>query len=176
MNCSFAGTTVCKLITDPANLLRSFQQKQLIVFSLPRDSVRCFCFLVCASVDGRAVVCGLPPVGGGRQLVEAGYTMQREESQTAGLTVNTALQENSLLLFLLLDFTRISSVPVFSLAITMGHTTRLFISAIRDKIQISDTFYSCLNNIYHFCCSMNYLFSFILCDLTLGSNYTDTGN
>ena len=35
MHCSFTGTTMCKLIMDPTNLARQFQQKQLIVFSFP---------------------------------------------------------------------------------------------------------------------------------------------
>lgn len=35
MHRSTAGTTVCKRIMDPNNLMQQFQQKQLIVFSFP---------------------------------------------------------------------------------------------------------------------------------------------
>lgn len=53
MNRSFAGTAVCKLITNPANLLQQFQWKHLIVFSFPETPWGVLCFLICASVDKR---------------------------------------------------------------------------------------------------------------------------
>lgn len=72
INCSLAGTTVCKLITHSDNRLRQFQQMRLIVFSFaetPRGVFLFSCFVFLRTV--REVRCGLPPVGGGRRLAEA---------------------------------------------------------------------------------------------------------
>lgn len=70
MNCSFAGTTVCKLITNPANLLKQFQQKQLIVFSFPETlrGVFVFVFVLLWTGERSCVGCLLlaEAVGGGR--------------------------------------------------------------------------------------------------------------
>lgn len=46
MHCSFSGTTMCKLIMHPTNLMPQFQQKQLIVFSFSVTQWAVFVLLI----------------------------------------------------------------------------------------------------------------------------------